>query len=216
MSETKVLVIAPIMPGEIRQSEVEEWGYPVLSDSLSPHDRSRSYLASRAMASDAEVFLWVDADTGATKEQAYDLIDSLSDHDVGLMTGVYVCRHEAELGNVALNFNPVIEKGKFLDIRFYEHGGVHAIHACGFGFVATTRELFEAVKAPPARYVARDGSVWKGRAWFLPEMQGEDHLGEDRSFCLRAQSFQMAVDTRICVHHDGYTLKGLLNGQKKP
>lgn len=205
-----------IMPVQEKKplTDITGWGIPYLMDGLSPHDRSRSYLISRALieAPDAEVFVWIDDDTECTKEQVLDLVSSLDADGSDLVSGVYVCRHAAEHGSLALNFNLAGDptKGRRIDVAFYEDGDRYPIVACGFGFVATHRRMFEPADAPEADYESKDGRSWAGAAHFFPLMQGRAHLGEDRSFCLRHQGARMMVDTRLCVGHAGHTLLSVI------
>lgn len=210
---TRVCIIMPTQE-KPPLTDITGWGIPFLMGGLSPHDRSRSYLISRALIEnpDAEVFVWIDDDTECTKEQVLDLVSSLDADGADLVSGVYVCRHAAEHGRLALNFNIKGDPsmGARIDLSFYEDGDRYPIVACGFGFVATHRRMFEPADAPAAVYEAKDGSLWKGAAYFFPLMQGLNHLGEDRSFCLRNQGARMMVDTRLCVGHAGHTLRGLI------
>lgn len=211
----KIAIISPIQAND-PLTNVWDWGLPVLQDGLSPHDRSRSYLASRALDDfpEAEAFLWIDDDTEATPDQAEALVKVMEEDGSDLVTGVYVCRHAAKQNKLALNFNLRYESGeRRRSVNFGSAGGVYPITACGFGFVLTHRRLFERDDAPEANYFANDGGLYEGRAFFIPLVQGKQHLGEDRSFCARNQGARMMVNTRVCVGHAGHTLESVLKNQ---
>ncbi len=220
-----VLIISPIQD---KDTLTPVWGIgadlgiPVLQDGLSPHDRSRSYLASRALDEDEfpgiEAFLWIDDDTEATTRDVVRIIKAMEEEGADLVTGVYPCRHAAERGEIALNFNLRFCPGEeMMSLKFEGAGGTYPITACGFGFCLTHRRIFEelqvAAVVPQAQYTAHDGGLYDGFAYFLPCVEGYAHLGEDRSFCSRIQNSRMLVDTRICVGHNGHTLRKLIDGQ---
>lgn len=210
--------IVTIMPVQEKDplTPVELWPWPCIQDGLSPHDRSRSYLISRALIEypEAQAFLWVDDDSEAEEKDAQRLIQTMEETDADLVTGVYVCRHAASRGALALNFNAKPEpKARTRDLLFYEHGGPYPITACGFGFVLTHRRMFEREDAPEAGYVSKGGLFYAGRAYFLPMVIDRQHLGEDRSFCSRNQGAHMLVDTRACIGHAGHTLRDVIEKQ---
>ncbi len=195
---------------------------PVLQDGLSPHDRSRSYLASRALDTDEfpgiDAFLWVDDDMDVTLEQAKALVSTMEEDGADLVTGVYVCRHAASRGELALNFNlRFLENEAGMKVSLGPTGDCHPIIACGFGFVLTHRRIFErmAPRVSPATYTANDGGAYDGYAFFLPLVQYRTHLGEDRSFCARNQNARMLVNTRVCVGHAGHTVESVMEAMKE-
>lgn len=211
----RIAIIQPVQ-GRKPSTDTRDWApdkpFDVLMDGLSPHDRSRSYLISRALIEfpEAEAFLWVDDDTEATLEQAEALASTMEADGSDLVTGVYVCRHAAERGRLALNFNARFNGEHDMTLAFGESGGPYPIVACGFGFVLTHRRMFERSDAQKAKYTNNEGETYRGRAYFLPLVHDEEHLGEDRSFSLRNQGARMLVDTRVCVGHAGHTLESVL------
>ena len=196
---------------------VKSWAtVPVIEGGINPHDRSRGYLAAKALAdTDAELFLWVDNDNIVQPDQARHLIQSAREHDADIMAGVYVCRHAAANGKIALSFTPEPNPGDdpAQRIAFGQDGKVMKIVACGFGVVVTHRRIFSHPIAPEVDYTDWDERTVSGRAWFLPVVRGRSHLGEDRSFCTRLREqtrARMFVDTRIVVEHRGYHLADLV------
>lgn len=213
----KDVTIISLVWGEVLTAHrAASWeGWTTISGGLSPHDRSRGYMAARALETDAELFLWLDADTAVTPGQAEHLVASAREHDADIMAAVYPCRHAARRNQVALSISPAIQPGSSsARIGFGEHGSVIPIHATGFGCVVTHRRVFAHPIAPQVDYVGHDGDRHEGRAWFLPLVRGREHLGEDRSFCVRLNeavpSVRMLADTRISVDHAGYRAEDLL------
>ncbi len=215
----RVAIIQPVQ-GRTPSTDTRDWApdspFDVLMDGLSPHDRSRSYLISRALIEfpEAEAFLWIDDDTEATRDQADALALTMEADGSDLVTGVYVCRHAAKRGRLALNFNVRFNGEHDMTLAFGEGGSPYPIVACGFGFVLTHRRMFERSDAPRANYTNNEGKTFPGRAYFLPLVHDGEHLGEDRSFCLRNQGARMLVDTRVCVGHAGHTLKSVLEAMQ--
>lgn len=191
------------------------WGNPVIDGGISPHDRSRGMLAGKALqlreelrpSGSIDYALWIDFDIGATKEEADRLVEQAVKWDADMMTGIYVCRHYARRGKLALNVN-LQQPG---DLHFGPGGEVKAIVACGFGFVVTRLDIFEDMISPRVRYDGVDA-----KAWFLPLVRGLDHLGEDRSFCVRLREqkprARMFADLSNCVPHDRFMVHQLLRG----
>lgn len=167
-------------------------GSPVVSLAASPHDRARGMIAAEALKTGQEWLVWCDADMVATIPEAVSLVATGEAHGFDLVTGVYICRHLASEGKLAFNFSPAVG-GEF---QLGSSGGPYPILSCGFGFVAVRRSVFERIEAPACEY---------GKAWFLPMVHQGHHLGEDRSFGVRAHGAgcQMYVDTRVMVGHEG-------------
>jgi len=188
----------PAIDGRLNDSMLEmkrlaqQAGHAVVQLSASPHDRARGMIASQALATGADWLIWCDDDQVATFDQAIGLVATAESMGADLMSGMYVCRHLAERGEMAPNFSPRVG-GKF---TIGEGGGPYPITSCGFGFVAVHRRVFEKIDAPVCEY---------GKAWFLPLVEDGYHLGEDRSFGVRADraGCQLYVDTRCLVGHVG-------------
>lgn len=168
-------------------------GAAVVTLSASPHDRARGMIAAKALETGCEWLVWLDADMVLTLSEAASLAATGEAHGFDLVSGVYVCRHLAAEGKLAFNFSPKIG-GEFQ--MGPVHGGTYPITSCGFGCVAVRRSVFERIDAPECEY---------GKAWFLPLVHGGYHLGEDRSFGVRADAAgcEMYVDTRVLVGHEG-------------
>lgn len=176
---------------------LEKAGLPIISESWSPHDRARGRHAALARQRGFEFALWVDDDQTPTVEDCRRLMTGLEQMPgVDLLTGVYVCRHLAAEGKLGFNFNPAVGG----ELRIGKGAPTIPIVACGFGFVAMRLASLSRVPAEPCRY---DGV--EGAAWFLPMVQAGEHLGEDRSFCVRAREagWDMRADCSVVVGHRG-------------
>lgn len=196
-----------ILVPSARQSSREFWrvldklernyGVDVTVLGISPHDRCRSQLLS-SIRKDTEIVVFVDDDQTFHAGNVLSLVRSLRDAPTAdLMTGVYCCRHEAERGRLALNFNPLAGG----ELKLGDGGSVVDVAACGFGFVALRTANLGDIDAPAAFY----GEGVEGKAYFLPVVENFIHLGEDRSFCVRARQagWRLCADTSIVVGHTG-------------
>jgi hypothetical protein len=196
----RIVFCFPQGPGRrLNDSMREIWfqarlaGHEVVELHESPHDRCRGMLTAKALETGAEWQVWCDDDQVGTIDQAIGLIATAEQVGADLMTGVYVCRHLAATGAMAMNFWPLVG-GQF---SIGDGGGPYPIVNCGLGFCAIRSSLFGKVQAPAAEY---------GPAWYLPEVIGGRHAGEDRSFGTRAHQSgcQLYVDTRVLVGHEGF------------
>lgn len=191
----------------------DKWGVPFYHGGISPHDRSRGLMTAMALEISADErnppthLVFIDDDVEATREMVERLVQSAIEFDAELMTGVYVCRHEASRGKIAMNFS---WKG-FGQLALGDDGSVVPIWGCGFGLVVVHRRAFEVpfveFCVPDVEYrETLDGRPYEGRAWFLPCVRGRQHLGEDRSFCARLseQGGSLYCDTRVLAKHGGY------------
>lgn len=198
---------------------LREAGYPLVIGGLSPHDRSRSYLVSRALEEypSAEAFIMLDDDTEVGLEEVNALVTSydhvVKNHEgmVASVNGVYFCRHQAARGIMApsVSFDLRDFPQARLDIPFFQHGGVFKVFGAGAGFGIVNAEVFHLMDAPAAIYDDLEGGSYEGKAWYLPLVHAKQHLGEDRSFChriLHQQLGQQFVDTRLLVPHAGWRL----------
>lgn len=189
--------------------DIDGRGWPLISEAWSPHDRARGRHLALALQAGADVAVWLDDDTVATVEQIDALLDSTGAHD--LVTGVYCCRHMAERGRLGLSFNArdraqslaIQAPGGLICIGSRQvEPGLVSIAACGLGFAAMRLSGLRALDnwTHPVSY---DDAP--GRDWFAALVEGGEHLGEDRSFCVRAAraGWDMVADTRIVVGHRG-------------
>lgn len=211
----KIAVCAPtfgrpvdfVHPTNVDAIAQELGGMMAFTGGTSPHDRSRGMLQARALQTDADAFFWIDDDIKATREQCVDLANRfVAAQPAKTFTGIYVCRHQARMGRLALNVNFITPKEGNLDVSFGPSGGIYPITSHGFGFCIVSRACLDEMEVPRCEYE-------KGipaKAWWLPEVVGGLHLGEDRSFTWRVSKTTVGVwnlmlaDTRICVEHDGW------------
>ena len=194
-------------------------GHPVIIGGMSPHDRSRSYLVARALTEhpDAEALVFLDDDTDATVAEVEQLVASYervvreSPEPVATLSGLYFCRHLAERGHLgpSVTFDLRESAAKVVNVSCLEHGGIYPVFGSGFGCIVVATRVFREMHVPTAIYEDLEGRSYAGRAWFLPVVVDQAHLGEDRSFCLRVGQQglgQQFVDTRLCVSHAGWRL----------
>jgi hypothetical protein len=182
-------------------------GHPVVRNAESPHDRARGMLAAMGLATGAKWLVWIDADQVARLDQALALVATGEKEHADMVSGLYVDRHLARRGQLALNVTFPFSG----PVRIGASGETYPIVGCGFGFVATRASLFQRIDAPACEY---------GKAWFLPLVANGKHHGEDRSFCMRARhaGAVMKADTRVMVGHLGtheYTLEEMVEADNR-
>lgn len=167
-------------------------------------DRVRSELASRALETEHEWWLWLDADMAAPPGEIQSLVDSARRSTADLLLAPYQTKERPSVPALVYDHEhpewPTRERREVVHGRY---GYLYPIRRCGFGATMTRRSLFERVAATLPEVDLRGCK----RAWpfFLPMLQGRSYLGEDYSFCERALAVgaRMFADSRIRVGHVG-------------
>ena len=172
----------------------DRYGWPWLRADGFLVDYARSYLASRAMQTNAEWFAWCDADTVTDPQTVWTLVESAKAHPCTILAAPVPGRGSggfpAGMGAVI----PVYGAG----------GGIYEAHGFGFGLTVTHRSVFDAIaeQSPPAIYGERGSLIHptvEGRAYFMPFVDDLHHFSEDASFCRRAQraGHPIMCDSRV-------------------
>jgi hypothetical protein len=178
--------------------ELEKRGYAVWRvRGYSAIDAARSQMATDALAQGLDELVWIDSDVAFNPDD----VDRLRAHGLPFVCGIYPKKSCREF---ACAFLPGTKQ-----VRFGTGGGLAEILYCGFGFVYTRREVYEAIREMLKLPVCnqRFGSLLV--PYFAPlavrDGDGAWYLSEDYAFCERARQagFQVMADTSIRLWHVG-------------
>jgi len=160
-------------------------------------------MASQALLTEAEWWLWLDSDVVLTLDDTLRLVDSAKrekrDRGALLMAATYVTKQKGRARHT-------VEWPDSEPHMYGLDGQVYPLHACGFGAVVTHRSLFEILgrELPPCAF---PNERIVGRPYFLPLIASGYYLQEDYAFCHRVRhQFSrdvMFCDTRIRCGHVG-------------
>lgn len=150
-------------------------------------DRVRSEIATEALATEADGFMWIDADVGFDPNDVLKLLA----HDRPWVCGIYA--RKSPKGGLSAHVTAP-------RVIFGEGGGLLEIPGGGFGFMFTSRAIYEALDAPEVLC-----NEQKIRPFFLPMLKDGRYLTEDLAFCARAREagYQLQADTTIRLCHVG-------------
>jgi hypothetical protein len=177
---------------------LERAGYPVRRvPGYSAVDLARCTLAADALRDGFDELLWVDSDV------AFDPADvgRLRGHGLPLVCGLYPCKAQRRL---ACEFLPGTDR-----VEFGPKGGLLEVQYAGFGFMLTSREVYDRLRD---HLELPEANRQFGRPlfpWFLPTLvptpAGYWYLGEDYAFCERARQcgFRIVADTTVRLWHVG-------------
>lgn len=166
-------------------------------------DALRSAMASQALLTDAQWWLWLDSDVAMTPRDVLRLVDSAKreyrERGALMMAASYVTKQQNKARHT-------VEWPDSEPHMYGQDGQVYPLHACGFGAVVTHRSLFERLgrELPPCAF---PNERIVGRPYFLPLLADGFYLQEDYAFCHRVRhTFEhdvMFCDTRIRCGHVG-------------
>ncbi|MFA5682840.1 MAG: hypothetical protein WC999_16050 [Hydrogenophaga sp.] len=211
MSLRDVLVVIPAYGLPERETaellrQLEQSGCSVLTRAgIGLIDRVRSELASRALETQHQRWLWLDADMAASIGEVARLVETAERHDLDLLSAVYVTKERPANPAVVWDAESPSWPTPRRDAALCGiDGGLYPIRRVGFGMAVTHRRLFERI-APTLPEVTIEGCGAGARPYFLPLIVGRHYLGEDYSLCERARETGSTLwaDTRIRVGHVG-------------
>lgn len=143
----------------------------------------------------SDYLMFIDSDIGFDANQVFDLIYAAAEHGISILTGVYYNQFGQNLRALVYEWGDPRETGlnmNFLDddaqdlvplaeitlAGLYPQDKPHPVDACGAGFFAVHRKVFEDLSA---RYAVP-------QQFFAELTLGGIHMGEDLTFCLRAKA----------------------------
>jgi hypothetical protein len=179
---------------------LEGLGYPVRrSDASAAIDRTRSEMATRALAEGYEELLWIDSDIAFAPEA----VDRLRSHGLPLVGGLFARRGVAHFG---CRFFPETK-----EFTLGEGGGPLEVRYQGTAFLLTHRRVYEDIARVcdlPLCNTMADATP--AVPYFLPMVLrdpevGPWYLSEAWSFCERARQagHKVMIETSIRLWHYG-------------
>jgi hypothetical protein len=178
---------------------LEALGYPVRrSDASAAIDRTRSEMATQALADGYEELLWVDSDISFDPEA----VDRLRSHGLPLVGGLFAKRGIANFG---CRFLPGT-----VELTLGEGGAPAEVRYLGTAFLLAHRRVYEDIARLFDLPLCNAGSDAPAVPYFLPMVIRDPELGfwylsEAWSFCERARQagHKVMVDTAIRLWHYG-------------
>ncbi|MEO8703241.1 MAG: hypothetical protein ABI867_24555 [Kofleriaceae bacterium] len=163
-------------------------------------DRTRSELATAALAEGFDELIWIDSDISFDADN----VERLRGHGLPICGGVYA---KKGVRGLAVYAEPGTE-----ELRMGAGGGPVTVRYVGLGFLCTRREVYGDIQRvfglPPCN--TRFGT--SVTPYFLPMVIADPeragahwYLGEDYAFCERARQagHRVVVDTSIRLGHVG-------------
>jgi hypothetical protein len=201
----KAAIVAPYMGGFDRQHiacvmHPELAGVAKVScHGMSILDQTRSYLAQQALDhTKADVFLWVDDDVLFTPEAVESIVEQcLDEHPI--IAGAYATKRAPD-GFITAAFAESVK-----EVGWFEQGGIYPLQACGMGFTAIHREVFENIGNTLPEVLISSCLNYPAKPYFQCLIVDGKWKGEDHSFIYRAHElgYQTVCDTRIRLQHRG-------------
>lgn len=162
---------------------------------------------------ESDYLLFIDSDIGFDANDAFQLIESAADNGISILTGVYYNQFGADLralvyewGNPAdagMNMNYLDDDAKNLNplpaivlAGLYPQSKPHPVDACGAGFMAIHRKVFEDMSATYA----------VPQQFFAELCLGGIHMGEDLTFCVRAKAVGHSTYVLPSIEVDHYKM----------
>lgn len=148
----------------------------------------------------AEYLLSVDNDIQFSADAVYQLLDSADPAERPIVAGLYFTKYVDFTSTVWFSSGEGILRGVPKNIGPLEiQPGLQEIGACGMGFTLIHRGVLEHMRG---KYSKDDPWPWFGHD-IVGTAEGRIRVGEDFTFCLRAQALGYTVygDARVRVRH---------------
>ncbi len=178
-------------------------------------DRVRSWLASAALATDHDWWVWLDHDNGHSAKRVNQLVEDAQSADLDALYAIVPCRHAEPVPNC----NPLPPMTQFPGFG-PEKGDIWEIRDGGLALAVTHRRVFERLAfGVPERGLPGleeldfpesvkplgidPARLTRGWPFFLPLIGQRKYFGEDMSFCMRARfsGSRLWADTRMVCWH---------------
>lgn len=200
----RLIAVSPVFGGADRdhlrcKRELENLQVTILETENCPYiDMARSALVEMAnqIMSDWQLMVWIDHDIIFQAEDVVRLAEHCADSEYDILAALYSMRRPkfTTIGRPAQHVKTA---------EFYRPGLIDA-DFCGMGFTATKRHVFERLAAtlPKLECPTVGRSIYP---FFSHAIDQGAYLGEDISFCYRAQALGMriGIDTEPRLYHRG-------------
>lgn len=157
--------------------------------------KARNALVEGFLATDSDYLLMLDSDMVFRA----DVISRLVVHNEPIMNGMYFqpsmnggpsfpCMYNRQIGTDA-------DDGMFVTIGdHWQRQAVIKVDAVGAGFMMVRRDVFQDIRDVTPNYAA---------PWFQEVQRGDNLVGEDFTFCMRAaaRGYSILVDTSVEAGH---------------
>lgn len=192
------LYIEPACEKSLRQ--LEEDGIKVYRQyGFSAIDQGRCVMAQLAINDGYEHLFWIDSDISFYWKDVYKIINRNRNNEYPFITGAYTVKGWPVLTTKFFEEDEVIHFG-------VDNGGLQYIRWGATGFMYTHKYVYEDIVI---RYGMKSVKIWGGQytvyPWFFPMILGDQYVGEDFSFCERANNagFKIFCDTTVELSHIG-------------
>jgi len=163
-------------------------------------DQGRCVMAQQAIDEDYEHLFWIDSDMAFHPTDVYKIINRNinSGGNYPFVTGAYSVKGWPAL---TTKFH-----AGFDEILFGRHGALYEVEYAATGFMYTHVSVYENIKL---QYNLHPVKIWGGQytvhPWFLPQIIGDEYVGEDFAFCYRAKHSGITIycDTTVRLAHIG-------------
>jgi hypothetical protein len=191
MNASRCVVLVPVghhieAACEDALRELERRGYPVRRvRGYAAIDAARNQMASDALLDGFDEMMWIDADIVFRPDD----VERLRSHGLPLVSGLYAKKNRTEF---ACRFLPGTEQ-----VTFGAKGRLLEVLYCGFGFVHTRRQFYEAIQKRLSLPVCNQRFGRSLVPYFLPmivaDAPGLWYLSEDYAFCERVRQAGLKV-----------------------
>lgn len=169
-------------------------------------DRARSWLASKALQTEHEWWLWCDDDNGHSVPRVLGLVQTAKELDLDFLAAIIPCR--AKLPQPNCN---KLGGGHF--DGFGQAGKIAEIESGGLALAVMHRRVCQRIVDAGIDEVDFPGEPGidpiVGWPFFMPFVFGRNYMSEDMAFCLRARftGSRFWADTRMVGwHRSSYVL----------
>lgn len=190
--------IEPVCEQSLRQLESD--GIKVYRQyGFSAIDQGRCVVAQNAINDGYEHLFWIDSDMAFYWKDVYKIINRNKNNEYPFITGAYTVKGWPVLTTKFFEEDKIIHFGE-------DNGGLYYIRWGATGFMYTHKCIYEDIVI---RYGMKPVKIWGGQytvyPWFFPMIIGDQYVGEDFSFCERANNsgYKIFCDTTIELSHIG-------------
>jgi hypothetical protein len=163
-------------------------------------DQGRCVMAQQAINDGYEHLFWIDSDISFHPTDVYKVINRNinSKYKLPFVSCAYSVKGWPVL---TTQFN-----SEFDAVLFGQHGSLCEVEYAATGFMYTHVSVYENIKL---QYNLQPVKIWGGQytvyPWFLPQIVGDEYLGEDFAFCWRAKHSGITIycDTTVRLAHIG-------------
>lgn len=157
-------------------------------------DQARAALVSIAKNAFADIVVFIDSDIIFEPGTVEALVSRISDQ-APIVSGSYLAKDDR---NVVVGFLGQPDACQAPE-------GLTPASRLGFGFIALHMSVFDKIGERLSEVIMTSAQGIKAKPWFLPMIHHGECLGEDFSFCVRAEQsgIRMYIDQNIRVLHKG-------------